>query len=153
MVKEFHGVQKLAMGVQEAWEFLSDPRNLATITPPSMEFAVLSEYLPEKMYPGLIIAYRVRPMLRLPLRWVTEITHVREPEYFVDEQRFGPYTFWHHKHFIRAIPGGVEMEDLIHYKVPGGPVGRWLAPWLVEPKLKEIFAYRRKQLADRFGEL
>lgn len=152
-MREFHCKQKLPIPLNEAWDFLSDPRNLKTITPPSMGFDISSGHLPEKMYAGMIVAYTVRPLLGLPLNWVTEITHVREPYYFVDEQRFGPYSFWHHKHFLKETESGVEMEDLIHFKVPGGKPGDLFAPLLVLPKLNEIFAYRSKKLEELFGKM
>ncbi|MCC5788959.1 MAG: SRPBCC family protein [Opitutales bacterium] len=118
-----------------------------------MGFDILSGHLPDKMYAGMVVSYKVRPMLGIALNWVTEITQVREPEFFVDEQRFGPYAFWHHKHFLRSIEGGVEMEDLIHFKVPGGTLGDLFAPVLVLPKLREIFAFRRKKLEELFGKM
>ena len=152
MVHEFHQTQNLPLPLEEAWNFLSDPRNLCRITPPHMGFAILSRHVPGRMHAGMIVTYRVRPFPFLPLRWVTEITHVREPEYFVDEQRFGPYVFWHHQHFLREIPGGVEMEDLIHYKVPGWIFGRLLEPLVVRPQLQRIFAYRRTKLVELFGD-
>ena len=98
------------------------------------------------MFPGQIIQYIVTPVLGIKTKWVTEITHVRDKEYFVDEQRFGPYTLWHHKHFIKAIDGGVEMEDIIDYKVPMGILGRLTHPFIVKPKLEEIFSYRTKKV-------
>lgn len=142
--------QRLPMALDEAWEFFTDPRNLAVITPPEMGFEVRSA-LPERVYAGMIITYRVRPLLGVPVTWVTEITHVREHEYFVDEQRFGPYRFWHHQHLFRPVAGGVEARDIVHYALPpGGGVAR---RWLVAPKLEQIFDYRRKVLQDRFGRL
>jgi ligand-binding SRPBCC domain-containing protein len=86
------------------------------------------------------------------MQWVTEITHVHDGKFFVDEQRFGPYAFWHHKHFLTPIPGGVEMEDIVHYKVPMGILGQLAHPFLVKPKLDEIFAFRRNKLVELFGE-
>ena len=105
------------------------------------------------MFPGQIIQYIVTPVLGIKTKWVTEITHVQELRYFVDEQRFGPYSLWHHKHFLKEIPGGVEMEDVIHYKIPMGFIGQLVHPILVKPKLDEIFDYRRKKLIDLFGEI
>ena len=87
------------------------------------------------------------------MEWVTEITHVKEKEFFVDEQRFGPYKFWHHKHFFKAVDGGVEMEDIVHYKVPFGFLGKLLHPILVKPKLDEIFRYRKQKLTALFGDI
>lgn len=104
------------------------------------------------MYPGQIIHYTVTPMLGIKLQWVTEITHVADKSFFVDEQRFGPYSFWHHKHFLKEIPGGVEMEDIVHYKIPMGFLGTLAHPFLVKPKLEEIFEYREKKLIELFGE-
>lgn len=105
------------------------------------------------MYAGQIIQYIVTPVLGIKTKWVTEITHVEEGSYFVDEQRYGPYSLWHHKHFIREIDGGVEMEDLIHYKIPLGILGQLVHPILVQPKLNEIFEYRTNKLIELFGEI
>ena len=107
----------------------------------------------KKMYAGQIIQYIVTPVLGIPTTWVTEITHVQDGTYFVDEQRFGPYALWHHKHFIREIKGGIEMEDIVDYKIPFGLLGRLIHPILVAPKLKEIFNYRREKLINLFGTL
>jgi len=138
----FHRKQKLPISVEKAWEFLSNPANLKTITPKYMSFDILSGN-EKPMYAGQIIQYIVTPILGIRTKWVTEITHVKKNEYFVDEQRFGPYALWHHKHFINEIEGGVEMEDIIDYKVPLGLLGQIAHPILVKPKLEEIFAYRQ----------
>ena len=144
--------QRLPISVDVAWNFFSDPRNLAEITPPALGFRIRSE-LPERMHAGLIVAYTVTPVLGVPVTWITEITHVDEGHFFVDEQRFGPYRFWHHQHHFREVPGGVEMRDLIHYAMPRLP-GAGLARWaLVGPQLRRIFAYRRQVLEQRFGTL
>lgn len=149
-IYRLHTVQKLPIGVDEAWDFLSDPKNLKTITPDYMGFNILSG-ADRTMYPGQIIQYIVTPVAGIPTKWVTEITHVKEGEYFVDEQRFGPYALWHHKHFIRPIENGVEMEDIVDYKLPMGTLGRLAHPILVKPKLKEIFDYRYTKLIELFG--
>lgn len=104
------------------------------------------------MYAGQIIQYIVTPAFNIKTKWVTEITHVVDKEYFVDEQRFGPYALWHHKHFIKEIDKGVEMEDIIDYKLPFGILGRMVHPILVKPKLEEIFSYREEKLIELFGE-
>ena len=104
------------------------------------------------MFAGQIIQYIVTPIAGIKTKWVTEITHVKDKEYFVDEQRFGPYALWHHKHFLKEIPGGVEMEDIIDYKLPLGILGLMAHPFLVAPKLKEIFDYRQEKLVELFGE-
>ncbi|MFD2568133.1 SRPBCC family protein [Pseudotenacibaculum haliotis] len=150
-IYRLHQKQNLPISVDEAWEFLSSPANLKTITPDYMSFDILSG-ADRPMYPGQIIQYIVTPIAGIKTKWVTEITHVVDRKYFVDEQRFGPYPLWHHKHFIKEIKGGVEMEDIIDYKVPFGFLGRWMHPFLVKPKLDEIFAYRQKKLIELFGE-
>lgn len=142
--------QRLPISVQEAWDFLSDPKNLKTITPYYMGFKIISG-AEKKMYPGQLIQYLVTPVAGIKTKWVTEITHVVPNQYFVDEQRFGPYALWHHKHFIQEIEGGVEMEDIIDYKIPFGILGRVANRILVKPKLREIFNYRREKLTEMFG--
>jgi len=143
-------IQNLPISQKEAWDFLSDPKNLKTITPDYMGFEILSGAA-ERMYAGQIIQYIVTPVFGIPTKWVTEITHVQEGSYFVDEQRFGPYNLWHHKHFINPIKNGVEMIDIIDYKIPFGFLGRIAHPLLVAPKLKEIFEYRKNALVALFG--
>ena len=143
--------QKLPISRQQAWDFLSDPKNLKEITPDYMGFNIISG-ADRPMFAGQIIQYFVTPVMGIKTKWVTEITHVKKGSYFVDEQRFGPYALWHHKHFIKEIESGVEMEDIIDYKVPFGFIGRLAHPFLVKPKLNEIFDYRHKKLNELFGE-
>ena len=145
-----HKKQNLPITQQQAWEFLSDPKNLKTITPDYMGFNILSG-ADRPMFAGQIIQYIVTPVLGIKTKWVTEITHVVDQHYFVDQQRFGPYALWHHKHFIKEIDGGVEMEDIIDYKLPFGILGQLVHPFLVKPKLEEIFNYRTKKLEELFG--
>jgi len=144
-------VQNLPISQKEAWDFLSDPKNLKRITPEYMGFEILSG-ASDKMYAGQIIQYIVTPVMSIPTKWVTEITHVDEGKYFVDEQRFGPYALWHHKHFIKPIHKGVEMIDIIDYKIPFGILGQLVHPIIVAPKLKEIFEFRKYALNEMFGE-
>lgn len=144
--------QHLAIRVDEAWAFFSDPRNLAILTPPDMRFALTSE-APAAIYPGLIRTYRLRPLLGLPATWVTEITHVDPGQRFIDEQRIGPYRLWHHEHRFRPLAGGTEVRDDIWYALPGGPLGGFVHRGLVRGRLRRIFAFRRRALAERFGEL
>lgn len=150
-IYRLHKKQNLPISLEEAWFFLSSPKNLKTITPDYMSFDILSG-AEKPMFPGQIIQYIVTPILGIKTKWVTEITHVKDKEYFVDEQRFGPYSLWHHKHFIKEIDGGVEMEDIIDYKLPMGVLGQLVHPFLVKPKLEEIFKYRQKKLIELFGE-
>ena len=143
-------IQNLPISKSHAWDFLSNPKNLKRITPDYMGFKIINGTA-DKMYAGQIIQYMVTPVMGIPTKWVTEITHVDDGNYFVDEQRFGPYSLWHHKHFIKAIKNGVEMKDIIDYKIPLGIIGRIAQPILVAPKLKEIFEYRKNALIELFG--
>lgn len=136
--------------MDEAWSLLSDPKNLQKITPPYMGFKILSG-ADRPMFPGQIIQYIVTPVLGIPTKWVTEITHVVDKHYFVDEQRFGPYALWHHKHFFEAKDNGVLMTDLIHYALPLGFIGRIMNTLVVKNKLKTIFDYRKVKVDELFN--
>ena len=148
---QIHTFQKLPISKKQAWDFLSDPKNLKMITPDYMGFDII-DGADRKMYQGQVIQYIVTPVAGIKTKWVTEITHVKENEFFVDEQRFGPYKLWHHKHFIKEISDGIEMEDIIHYKLPFGILGRMVHPFLVKNKLEEIFSYRKEKLEELFGK-
>ena len=149
---QLHSKQSLPISQNDAWNFLSNPSNLAIITPDAMKFNVVSGS-DRPMFPGQIIQYQVRPFPFYNTKWVTEITHVKEGEYFVDEQRFGPYSLWHHKHFIKPIKGGIEMEDVIDYKLPFGVLGQWAHSILVKKQLQKIFSYREQKLIELYGTL
>ena len=142
--------QTVPADLPNAWDFFSNPANLARITPPDMGFEVTVSP-PERIYPGLIISYRVRPLLGIPVEWVTEITHIDAPHYFVDVQRGGPYAFWHHEHQFRAVPGGTEVHDRVSYALPFDPLSRPLHDHLIHPRLRTIFEYRRRALEHIFG--
>ena len=143
--------QDLPIPVEKAWDFFSSPKNLQVITPSYLGFQIKTQ-LPEKMYEGLFIGYTVKPLLGIPLEWVTEITHIKENVFFVDEQRIGPYSIWHHEHHFEAIEGGVRMLDRVSYQIPLGFLGKLAHPILVEPKLKEIFNYRWNKVEELFGK-
>ncbi len=145
-----HKRQQLPINRQTAWEFIANPKNLAVITPPDMGFRTRSGD-DRAMFPGQIIHYTVTPLFHIPMQWITEITHVDPGHYFTDEQRYGPYAFWHHKHFLRDIPGGVEMEDIVHYGLPMGILGRLAHRFLVQPRLEKIFKFRQDKLTALFG--
>ncbi|MFH1566654.1 MAG: SRPBCC family protein [Gemmatimonadota bacterium] len=143
--------QRLAIGLDQAWGFFSDPRNLQEITPENLRFAIVSE-VPERIYPGLMIEYRLMVPPGVPMGWLTEIKAVEAPRRFVDEQRFGPYALWLHEHRFGAVEGGVECEDLVHYALPYGGLGRLAHALFVRRQLEGIFAYRARVLRQRFGE-
>ncbi len=138
--------QVVAMPHERCWRFFSDPGNLAQITPPSLGFRVLSA-MPPEIHPGLMIRYKVSPLFGVPMTWVTEITHVRAPDYFVDEQRVGPYRMWHHEHTFLAVDAEhTEVHDLVHYVPPLGPIGAVLNTLVIRPQLERIFDFRVRQL-------
>ncbi len=144
--------QMIPASLTEIWDFISSPENLEKITPEYMGFDIVTKNLPEKMYPGIIIVYDVKPFLGIKMRWVTEITHVKEQEYFVDEQRSGPYRLWHHQHHIKAIHGGVLMTDIVNYQPPFGFIGRITNTLLIKQQLNEIFEFRTKKIEEMFGK-
>lgn len=144
--------QKLPTTINELWEFISSPINLKEITPEHMGFEVTSHNSSEKMYPGMIITYKVSPLLNIKLDWMTEITHVEQFKYFVDEQRIGPYSMWHHQHKIEPIEGGVLMTDIVTYEPPFSIIGAIANSLLIRKQLQKIFDYRTIALEKRFGK-
>ncbi len=149
---QIHTEQTLPASMEEVWEFISSPANLKKITPVYMGFDITTKNLPSKIYPGMIISYKVRPVAGIPVNWVTEITHVRDYEYFVDEQRSGPYSIWHHEHHIKPVKGGVLMNDIISYKPPYGLLGSAANALVIRKKLNEIFSYRKQTLDKIFNQ-
>ena len=148
---QFRRKQKVNTNIDDLWNFISSPANLKEITPDYMGFDITSEELPEKMYPGMMIKYKVSPLLGIKTTWVTEITHVKEKEYFVDEQRVGPYAIWHHQHLIEPIHNGVLMSDIVSYKPPLGILGALANSLIIQGKLNEIFNYRTVALENKYG--
>ena len=145
-------VQKIPISLERAWDYFSNPANLQAITPANMDFEVISKHHGDIMYAGQIIEYRVKPVLGIPIYWMTEITQVKDKEYFIDEQRFGPYSLWHHQHHFKAIEGGVEMTDIVHYKNPMWVFGKLANSLFVRGKLKGIFEYRFQKVEELFGK-
>ncbi|MCB9892416.1 MAG: SRPBCC family protein [Planctomycetes bacterium] len=151
-IHTLHSTQVIETTLDEAWSFFSNPRNLARITPPSLGFEVRTKDLPDSIHAGLMIEYRVRPLLGIPTTWLTEITQVRERAYFVDEQRIGPYRIWHHEHGFRELaPGRVEIEDRVTYVVPFGPLGTILHKLVIQRRLAEIFEFRKGIITGLFS--
>ena len=146
-------IQKIPVSLNTAWDFFSSPANLKDITPPDMGFNIISQHHGEKMYPGQVIEYTVKPLLGIPLYWMTEITHVQDKQYFVDEQRFGPYSLWHHQHHFKAVDGGVEMTDIVHYKLPFWVLGDIANSLFVKTQLDGIFNYRFTKVEALFGKM
>jgi|TARA_B100001059_G_scaffold68578_1_gene65432 ligand-binding SRPBCC domain-containing protein len=143
--------QKLPISMHEAWDFFSSPKNLSKITPKHMGFTITNKPS-ETMFEGQIITYKVSPLFGIKINWMTEITTVKNHEYFIDEQRFGPYSLWHHRHHFSEIEGGVKMTDEVNYKLPFGIIGSIAHRIFIKNKLKSIFEYREKVLIDIFGQ-
>ncbi|MEO6452485.1 MAG: SRPBCC family protein [Ginsengibacter sp.] len=150
-VYSFKKIQVLPISLGKAWDFFSDPANLANITPGNIGFDIISKHHGEKMYAGQIIEYTVKPVLGIPLYWMTEITHIETQKYFIDEQRYGPYALWHHQHHFKETENGVEMTDIIHYKIPFWFFGDIANTLFVKDQLDKIFDYRYKKAEELFG--
>ncbi|MCS7229471.1 MAG: SRPBCC family protein [Candidatus Kryptonium sp.] len=148
---KFETQQLIPASIDVVWDFFSNPRNLKIITPPYMRFDILNE-IPDEMEEGMIIIYTVSPLFNIPMRWVTEITYVEPKVFFVDEQRFGPYKFWHHKHKFFPVEGGTLMIDLVHYMLPVPLIDGILNKLLIAPRIREIFEFRRNKIKEIFGE-
>lgn len=144
-------VQNIPVSIEKAWEFFSNPGNLQTITPASMGFNIVSKHHGDKMYAGQLIEYKVKPIMGIPVYWMTEITHVVDKKYFIDEQRFGPYQLWHHQHHFQEIEGGVQMTDIVHYRIPYGFIGNIANKLFVQKQLRTIFSYRFQKVEEIFG--
>ncbi|MEN9571452.1 MAG: hypothetical protein RL172_2683 [Bacteroidota bacterium] len=152
-VYSFSTVQQMPVSIAKAWDFFSNPANLKDITPAGLGFSIISQHHGNCMYPGQVIEYKVKPVLGIPLYWMTEITHVQPQQFFVDEQRFGPYTLWHHQHHFKAIPGGVEMRDIVHYKLPLWWLGDIANSLFVKKQLQQIFDFRYQRVQTLFGKM
>ncbi|MCT4582889.1 MAG: SRPBCC family protein [Flavobacteriales bacterium] len=149
---QFKREQKINCTVDDIWNFISSPRNLKEITPNYMGFDITSENTPDKMYPGLIITYKVSPLLGIKTDWMTEITQVVDKQFFIDEQRIGPYNLWHHQHLIKPIEKGVLMTDIVTYSPPFGILGAIANKLFIQNKLKEIFDYRVHAIEKKYGK-
>ncbi len=138
--------------IDEVWDFMSSPKNLKDITPKHMGFDITSDNKDEKMYEGMIISYIVKPMLGIPTKWVTEITHVVDKKYFVDEQRIGPYKLWHHQHILEEKNGGVYMKDIVTYEPPMGILGAIANSLFIKSQLDTIFKFRFKAVDKKYNQ-
>lgn len=153
-MKLYHidAVQRVPIPLEQAWEFFSNPSNLAQLTPEEIGFEITGD-LSDSMYPGQILTYNVRPLAGIKMQWATRILQVEPMQYFIDDQLTGPYEIWHHQHHFKAIKGGTEIRDIVHYAIPWyalGPIGHTIA---IQPKLYEIFAYRESKTIELFGTL
>tara|TARA_B100001115_G_C15844590_1_gene424780 strand:+ start:2400 stop:2846 length:447 start_codon:yes stop_codon:yes gene_type:complete len=135
--------------LKEVWDFFSNPENLLRITPAKMKMRIV-EKPSSTMFPGMILRYKVSPILGIPLNWTSEISAVNKEDYFVDEMLAGPFKMWHHLHRFEAKDGGTLISDELHYRLPLESLSRWAHPWLVQKQLKEMFAHREKVIQEIF---
>ncbi|MBV9960964.1 MAG: SRPBCC family protein [Parafilimonas sp.] len=150
-VYSLKAVQNIPVDLNTAWSFFSKPQNLNAITPAKLGFKIISKHHGDEMYAGQIIEYKLKPLLGIPLYWMTEITHVKPMQYFIDEQRFGPYGLWHHQHHFKQIDKGIVMTDIVHYKIPFWFIGDIANSIIVKSELKKIFEFRYKSVEENFG--
>jgi ligand-binding SRPBCC domain-containing protein len=151
MIHYLHREQFIPASVESVWNFFADPRNLNNITPPDMNFEIVTGGDTPPMYEGQIIEYRVAFLRGLRSLWLTEISHVREGSYFVDEQRIGPYRFWYHEHMFEMQKGRVKMTDHVTYAVPLSPLGEVVHAFWIQKRLAGIFDFRRQKIIELFG--
>jgi ligand-binding SRPBCC domain-containing protein len=151
MLHQLHREQIIPASLDIVWDFFSNPNNLNQITPPDLYFEI---YLgrDQDMYQGQLIAYRIQLLPLVKTNWLTEITQVKKPFFFADQQHLGPYTFWNHEHHFQTVEGGVKMVDLVTYQLPFGPLGEVVHKLWVDPRLKRIFDFRAKKISHIFGE-
>ena len=149
MLRHLHRQQFVPGDPARIWEFFATPRNLDTLTPPNLRFEIVGEVAP-RMYAGQMIEYRIGILPWVWTRWLTEITHVREGEFFVDEQRLGPYKLWHHEHRFTPARGGVTMTDRITYDPGWGPIGGVVDALWIRRQLTTVFDYRAKKTSELF---
>jgi len=150
---QFRRQQTLPTHLDKLWAFISKPENLKRITPPWMGFDITSDPSPESFYPGMVITYKVSPLPGIRMNWVTEITHIKEKLYFIDQQRMGPYTMWHHQHWLKPVAEGVQMDDIVSYQPPFGPLGAIANRLVIDRRLQQIFDYRQQIMESEFGSI
>jgi len=146
-------VQKIPVSIEEAWDFFSMPENLSKITPPEMFFRITNGIEGLPIREGMVITYTLYPFMLIPVDWATEITRVSKPFLFEDRQLRGPYEEWRHRHLFREIEGGVEVTDIVEYRLPLGGFGELVDTLIVGRRLEEVFAYRRRRIGELLGVL
>ncbi|HEX2629538.1 MAG TPA: SRPBCC family protein [Chitinophagaceae bacterium] len=145
-------IQNIPASIEAVWNFFADPNKLHLITPAYMKFRVISNEKVDRIYKGQLIEYKIKPILGIPLYWMTEITEVKDKTLFIDEQRKGPYKLWRHQHFFKEIPGGVEMTDLVEYSPPLLMLGKMANSFFLRKQLNGIFRFRYQKIEEIFGK-
>jgi ligand-binding SRPBCC domain-containing protein len=151
-VYSLYSKQNIPSSIEDVWKFFSDANNLLSVTPPHLNLKATNEIYGDEVYAGQVMTYNVKPLFGITFSWMTEIKHVQSLKYFVDEQRKGPYKLWHHQHHFKTIAGGVEMIDIVHYRLPFGPLGSIANELMVKKELRKIFSYRYNKIIELFGE-
>lgn len=149
-IYQYTAEQFLPISIRKAWDFFSSPKNLSVITPPEMDFKILTQLDDKEIYDGMLIDYTVKPLLGVPMHWQTKIINVKPLEVFADTQLKGPYKLWHHTHTFVEKDGGVLMKDIVRYELPFGVLGDWVHSLIVRKKIASIFAYRKQVLEKLF---
>ena len=149
-IHQYKTEQLLPIGIEEAWRFFSSPKNLAVITPAELDFKILSNLEEEEIYEGMKIDYILKPLLKIPLHWQTEIIKVNKGKNFTDRQVKGPYKIWEHTHTFKPVKDGILMKDTIRYQLPFGFLGNIAHRLFVKKKIENIFIYRKNTLEKMF---
>lgn len=147
---QFKTEQFLPIDKKKAWDFFSSPKNLSFITPPEMEFKILTVLNKENIYEGMKIDYTVKPLFGISVHWQTEICKLANQNYFTDRQIKGPYKIWEHTHTFIEKNNGILMTDVVNYELHFGWVGNFANSILVKRKIQSIFDYRKKILEKLF---
>lgn len=147
---QYKSEQFLPIGIDEAWKFFSSPKNLVTITPAELDFKIITSLKDEEIYEGMKIDYIVKPLLKIPMRWQTEIINVTKGKHFTDRQVKGPYKLWEHTHIFKPVQDGVLMQDIVNYQLPFGFIGNIAHSLIVKKKIENIFTYRKNILNKIF---
>ena len=136
--------------IEEIWSFFTNPKNLNQLTPSDMNFKILSGSS-DDFYEGKIISYSINPFKFYNIKWVTEITKIKKNDFFIDEQRFGPYKMWHHEHhFIKNNDNTTTIHDKVIYKLPYGIIGKINHKLFIKKRLLEIFNFRKKTMKQLY---
>jgi ligand-binding SRPBCC domain-containing protein len=151
-LERLHTIQRLPVQIEEAWDFFTSPKNVGLITPPWLDFRMISDP-PEYLHPGTLVASEIRPVPGISIQWISEITHIRPPHFYITEQRVGPFKLWHHEHYFRVAEEGIEVEDIVYYGLYLGPVGSLAHDLYVRKKLHEVFTHRARAIEQRFGSI
>ncbi|MGN6195636.1 MAG: SRPBCC family protein [Ginsengibacter sp.] len=144
--------QFLPTDINTAWDFFSSAKNLARITPPELDFKILTDLGEKDIYRGMLIDYTLKPLFGIRLHWQTEIWKLKKPRMFIDRQLKGPYKIWEHTHEFIQKEKGIIMKDAVKYQLPFGIIGKMAHSLIVRKKIEHIFNYRKEILSKIFTQ-